>query len=688
MLKRTQRAGRLTALTWLTACVALIGGCAAGETTGADESQLEPRTLEVEFAGHFDGENFFIAPVGPTHLFAEDGREVGVSAEPLLGTVDAGAFGSGVTATGSEYVALEQQTGSLARLVNNVASGAAWTPSRCGPAPQSGTCVQIRMRNLYADRVIQHAHFELTSLTATGSTLYVSVPAPGATTDTAPSDSFFGVAGSGRGLWRFGSVPRATPAGVGPVLYWAFTGTTPGGSNFTFSFIGRVRADLVRPAIRADLVSGTSDGPPSYGGGAPGNGTARDVHVDAAGRFVVFTSNATNLVPGTTTAVDRVYRADLDTNTVTLVSTGSVLATPQSCGSEGATISDDGTVVAFESDCQFEPNDTNAVRDVYVRRLADGGTLLASRSFNAAGSVGNADSRDASIAPNGAYVVFTSLATNLALYRPAGRTFRDIYRRDVSSLSAPNVNIVPITRLTTSATPLWLDADSANPVVGVAGTTTVTVFESAATNAVTTPDTNGVSDIFAFVHGATSTTPASRTIISVSSTGALLSSASLRPAISNDGNLIAFDTDAPGVVPGVGGGRHVYVRNRVTPASIGVADRTPSGTASAGGAFNASLSDAGRFVSFQSTATDLTNTAPGSTPQLYIVDRIATDRGFTRAFLVSLTDGFAPASGSLGAATIAGSGEYAVFTSDSTTLVPGSSGTHAFRVPFADVRDQ
>lgn len=154
--------------------------------------------------------------------------------------------------------------------------------------------------------------------------------------------------------------------------------------------------------------------------GAQGNGGAANsaVNMTPDGRYVVFSSSASNLVPGDTDGEPDVFRHDRLTGRTELVSVGLGGRTghyvPATCGS-GAwnpTISANGRLVAFES-CydNLVPGDTNAFQDIFVRDLTTGLTTLVSVSSKGTRATGQSTS--AMISADGRAVVFTSTATNL-----------------------------------------------------------------------------------------------------------------------------------------------------------------------------------------------------------------------------------------------------------------------------------
>src|SRR5262249_30312419 len=93
-------------------------------------------------------------------------------------------------------------------------------------------------------------------------------------------------------------------------------------------------------------------------------------------------------------------------------------------------VSGDGRWVAFSSDADnLIANDANAVRDVFVRDLLFQTNVLISIATN--GASGDGPSTEAAISSNGRFVAFTSLADNLVAGDTNGR--RDVFVRDLQS---------------------------------------------------------------------------------------------------------------------------------------------------------------------------------------------------------------------------------------------------------------
>ena len=132
-------------------------------------------------------------------------------------------------------------------------------------------------------------------------------------------------------------------------------------------------------------------------GGAP-NGNATFPRITPNGRYVAFVSDASNLLPasaaarlvpaasgggdtGGETSVTQVYVRDLVAGTTTMASVSSTgeVGNGASGATYGPSISDNGRLVAFESDAtNLVADDTNGVTDAFVHNMATGTTTRVS----------------------------------------------------------------------------------------------------------------------------------------------------------------------------------------------------------------------------------------------------------------------------------------------------------------------
>ena len=172
-----------------------------------------------------------------------------------------------------------------------------------------------------------------------------------------------------------------------------------------------------------DLVTGITIRNSTDSEGNQGNNSSSSPQINAAGRYVAFCSVASNLVGGDTFGRSDVFVKDLVSGITTRVSTSS--AGNQALGdSNYLGMSTDGRYVVFDSDANnLVSGDTNARRDVFVKDVASGITMRL--STDVAGNQGNGDSYALGITADGRYVTFRGAAGNLVGGDTNGK--RDIF---------------------------------------------------------------------------------------------------------------------------------------------------------------------------------------------------------------------------------------------------------------------
>jgi Tol biopolymer transport system component len=164
-----------------------------------------------------------------------------------------------------------------------------------------------------------------------------------------------------------------------------------------------------------DRASGTTTRISVDGGGNPANASSFNSGISADGRFVVFASAASNLVAGDTNGVRDVFVHDRLTTTTTRVNVSSAGAQANgfsTLGFNGEAISADGRFVTFGSSASnLVAGDTNGADDVFLHDRLTGITTRV--SVDSAGTQGNDVSGASSLSADGRFVAFISGATNL-----------------------------------------------------------------------------------------------------------------------------------------------------------------------------------------------------------------------------------------------------------------------------------
>ncbi|MBV8950520.1 MAG: PD40 domain-containing protein, partial [Actinobacteria bacterium] len=172
----------------------------------------------------------------------------------------------------------------------------------------------------------------------------------------------------------------------------------------------------VTDVFKVDNVSGHVERPSVASDGTEANGPSRNPDIDCCGGFIVFESDASNLVPGDTNGATDVFVHNQTTKVTTLVSVASD-GGPANGPSTHPVISADGNWIAFESTANNIVPGVSG-HQVYVRQWQSGGPtrlVSAASCVNGAVTAGNGVSTRPHIDTHGTAVAFTSTSTNFAL---------------------------------------------------------------------------------------------------------------------------------------------------------------------------------------------------------------------------------------------------------------------------------
>ncbi|MQB02101.1 MAG: hypothetical protein GEU78_17885, partial [Actinobacteria bacterium] len=261
--------------------------------------------------------------------------------------------------------------------------------------------------------------------------------------------------------------------------------------------------------------------------GSEGDSDSVRPAISADGRYIAFDSFAENLVNGDTNDDPDVFVHDTTTQDTTRVSVNSD-GNEANGRSLAPAISADGRFVAFHSFASNLGGDTNDVRDVFVHDTTTGDTSRV--SVRSDGAEGNEYSVWPAISEDGRHVAFFSRASNLV----------SSDNNDADDVFAHDRETGETTRLSVDGAGTEGNNDSRTPVIS--GDGRYVSFTSLASNLVP-GDTNKESDVF--VHDQTS---GDTTRISVDSTGIQANSSSTGPALSADARYVAFDSFASNLV--------------------------------------------------------------------------------------------------------------------------------------------
>ena len=393
-------------------------------------------------------------------------------------------------------------------------------------------------------------------------------------------------------------------ASAGPGANFRVSVATGGGQANGRSFFPAISADGRFAAFYSDasnLVSGDTNGVLDVfvndrqtgetarvsidPAGAEANGDSFAPAISADGRFVTFSSAASNLVAGDTNGVDDVFVRDRQENRTTRVSFAPGGAEANG-GSYSPSISADGRRVAFPSDAtNLVLGDTNSVRDVFV--VNPQGATTSRASVDSTGVQANVDSVTPVLSGDGRFVAFTSFSDNLV---PDDlNESSDVFVRDLQANTT--------TRVSEYQGGFEADFDNLRPSISADGR--FVAFDSDAAN-LAWGDTNDTFDVFV-----KDRQTGILTRVSVNDAGEEGSGDSVRPAISADGRIVAFSSEVAGLVPGdTNGSTDVFVHDRRSGATKRVSI-TAGGAETNGDSVRPAISADGRLVLFESDASNL-----------------------------------------------------------------------------------
>ena len=285
-------------------------------------------------------------------------------------------------------------------------------------------------------------------------------------------------------------------------------------------------------------------------GGTEGNGASGLAMISSDGRYVAFTSVASNLVPGDTNQAGDVFIRDLRTGRTTRASLGSQSQQTNRGGdSWDPSLSAHGRYVAFTSSASnLIAHDTNNLPDVFVRDLRTGRTTrvsVSSRGRQGRDRSGNG-SNAPSISANGRYIAFHSAASNLV--RGDTNHAFDIFVRDLKTRQTRRVSVSNRGR--------QANAESFGPA-SISPDGRYVAFGSLASNLVA-GDANDTTDVFLYDLRTRRVTIASRSTDGQQGNDG---SSNAIAAFSADGRYLAFSSWAGNLVAGdTNGGPDAFVR--------------------------------------------------------------------------------------------------------------------------------
>lgn len=323
------------------------------------------------------------------------------------------------------------------------------------------------------------------------------------------------------------------------------------------------------------------------------------------GTRVAFTSTATNLHPDDTDDIRDVYVKDLDTGGLTLVSAAED-GTKADAESSIPIMGPGGDLVAFGSSASnLVPGAANGYGKVFIKDLRTGELVLASAAED--GTPANARSWPSGLSADGTLVAFTSAATNLD---PSDTDAdADAYVKDLVS---GEVTLVSATDEGTSA-----HGDAVS--WGISADGTAVAFSSGATNLGEGAPRSGYSHAYVKDLGS-----GELLLASSADDGTPAVRGGWPAGLSADGTMVAFDALDDLGEGETNGDRQVYVKD-LDSGELTMASTGDDGSTGAGDSHNPWLSADGTRVAYSSNADARSEGDTDSQQDVYVKDLVTGD---------------------------------------------------------------
>jgi PKD repeat protein len=390
-----------------------------------------------------------------------------------------------------------------------------------------------------------------------------------------------------------------------------------------------------------------------------------DPIVSADGRYVVFESASTNLVPGQTGSTIALFMRDVVTGQTTLVShkAGAPAETRQG---NTADVSADGRYVAYTSTAtdiiSGFSGGVGAIK-VFLFDRNTGSNVLVSHTSVSPTTNANGQSFAPAISADGRFVAFESFGNDVVAGQVDGPADKDVFLYDVATGTNRIVSHTPASTTTTGT------GESRDPDISDDGGRVS--FESVADDLTAGANTSTLS-VFAFERAGGTNKLVSR---DASNPANSADGASFSARISGDGQWVLFGSSGQTLVPGFddnnGTGGDLYVAAVESTATL-LASHGPAGPAS-GASDNAipiAISHDGGTAVFLTSAADL---VPGQSDLNATRDSFAFDRGTGAVALLSSVASDPKRTGDKdsNATAMSRDGRYVVLVSSATDLIAG-----------------
>jgi hypothetical protein len=284
-------------------------------------------------------------------------------------------------------------------------------------------------------------------------------------------------------------------------------------------------------------------------------------------------------------------------------------------GADGSALSATGEYIVFVSKENLAGRTTGGTAQIYRKNTVTGKVDIVSLSES--NELANADCTSPRISDTGRFVVFASKANNLDL-NFIDQSKNHIYLKDMKPGITDTISLLDVNK--DDSTQPANESSSMPDISGIpdTGSGKYVVFQSTASD-LHADDTDDISDIFLINFGGTvELISATTDQINNPADGP-----SYRPRISDDGNRVVFESLATNLVTGDTNGKSdIFLRNLVTDTTTRISIATDGTQATGGlvGSTNADISANGAYAVFQSDQPNLDGDANDVITDIFLRD--------------------------------------------------------------------
>jgi len=414
-----------------------------------------------------------------------------------------------------------------------------------------------------------------------------------------------------------------------------------------------------------------------------GNGKAGTAVISGNGRYIAFSNDSTNLIAGQTDANTDfdLFLYDRTNGSIVLISHSSGSAsTTANNGVRSMAISDDGRFVVYTSEATnlvTGQTDANGGLDVFLwdRNLGTSKLISHASGSETTASDGTADEL-VSIDQTGAKVVFSSSGTNISSSQNDSNGGSDVF---VNSTSVNGNTLV--SRSSSSST---TTANGTSQGGRISGDGKWIVYASLGTNIVSgVTDSNGGLDVFLFEFQTVTNRLVSRNQLLSNQTANDASTTQL--AIDATGSKIAYVSKATDLVSGqvdAGNSLDVFFYDRNLGGSgLVSSSSTNASTTASGASSNPTISDNGKFIVYESLGSNIVSSQSG-TPGVKNIFRFDTVPAKNTLLSFATTGVKVGGNGNSVLPMISGSGNRTLWTSVASNQI--ANDTNGFADAFFD----